>query len=115
MATVLWHGGISFGGVIAFILADLVTVPMLMVYRKYYGIRTMWFLLITLTVCIFITALLVDLSFSALHWMPKSPAAQMTGMTDAFVWNWQAWLNLIFIPLSLIYFFWGRNAMKSKD
>ncbi|HZX59380.1 MAG TPA: permease, partial [Mucilaginibacter sp.] len=41
MAAVLWQGGISFGGVIAFILSDLVTIPMLMVFRKYYGSRTM--------------------------------------------------------------------------
>lgn len=112
MASVLWHGGISFGGVIAFILADLVTVPMLMVYRKYYGIRTMWFLLITLTGCIFITALIVDLGFSALHLLPRNPTGQMTDMHKKFVWDWQAWLNVIFIPLSLIYFYIGRRSMK---
>ena len=103
MATVLWQGGISFGGVIAFILADLVTVTMLMVYRKYYGLRTMWLLLITLTGCIFFTALLVELGFGALHWIPKSPAGQMRNMSHAVVWNWQAWLNVIFIPLSVYY------------
>jgi uncharacterized membrane protein YraQ (UPF0718 family) len=112
MATVLWQGGISFGGVIAFILADLVTVPMLMVYRKYYGLRTMWFLLITLTSCIFVTAVLVDLGFGAFHWIPKSPAGQMRAMSPTFVWDWQAWLNMIFIPLSLFYFLWGRRNMK---
>jgi len=112
MATVLWHGGISFGGVIAFILADLVTVPMLMVYRKYYGMKTMWFLLITLSVCIFITALVVDVGFTALHWVPKLPVGYMSGMSQPFVWNWQAWLNAVFIPLSLLYFFWGRRSMK---
>jgi uncharacterized membrane protein YraQ (UPF0718 family) len=112
MATVLWHGGISFGGVIAFILADLVTVPMLMVYRKYYGLKTMWFLLITLTVCIFISALLVDVGFTALHWIPKPPGDYLAGMSQPFVWDWQAWLNIVFIPLSLLYFFWGRRSMK---
>jgi uncharacterized protein len=111
MATVLWQGGISFGGVIAFILADLVTVPMLMVYRKYYGLRTMWFLLITLTGCIFVTALLVDLSFGALHWIPQSPAEQMRNMSHAIVWNWQALLNVIFIPLSGFYFLWGKRIL----
>jgi uncharacterized protein len=112
MAAVLWRGGISFGGVIAFILADLVTLPMLMVYRKYYGMRTMWFLLITLTGCIFVTALLVDVGFTALHWVPKSPGSYMAGMSHSFNWNWQAWLNVVFIPLSLLYFFWGRRSVK---
>ncbi len=112
MAAVLWQGGISFGGVIAFILADLVTVPMLMVYRKYYGLRTMWYLLITLTGCIFATALLVELGFGALHWIPKSPGGQMRNMSNAIVWNWQAWLNMIFIPLSVFYFLRGKRSMK---
>lgn len=48
MAAVLWHGGISFGGVIAFILADLVTIPMLMVYRRYYENKTMLKMLLIL-------------------------------------------------------------------
>src|SRR5437588_43039 len=60
MAAVLWRGGISFGGVIAFILSDLVTIPMLMVFRKYYGDRTMWYLLIILVVSIFFTSLFLD-------------------------------------------------------
>src|SRR5579872_7066059 len=50
--------------ILAFILADLVAVPMLMVYRKYYGMSTMWILLFTLSVCIFLTSLLVDASFT---------------------------------------------------
>ena len=39
LAVVLWNGGISFGGVIAFIFADLIIVPILNIYRKYYGLR----------------------------------------------------------------------------
>jgi hypothetical protein len=112
MAAVLWRGGISFGGVIAFILADLVTVPMLMVYRRYYGMRTMWFLLITLTGCIFITAMAVDIGFTALHWIPASPAGHAGPVGHSFHWDWQAWLNIVFVPLSIIYFIWGRRASK---
>ncbi|MBK0378916.1 permease [Mucilaginibacter segetis] len=112
MAAVLWKGGISFGGVIAFILADLVTVPMLMVYRRYYGLKTMWFLLITLTVCIFITALFLDFSFEALNWLPKSNTGGITHVNNQFTWDWQAWLNVIFIPTSIAYYFWGRRGMK---
>ena len=39
LAAALWKGGISFGGVIAFIFADLITLPLLLIYRKYYGSR----------------------------------------------------------------------------
>src|SRR5712692_6216986 len=45
LAAVLWNGGISFGGVVAFIFADLIIVPILIIYRKYYGTRMMLALL----------------------------------------------------------------------
>lgn len=112
MAAVLWQGGISFGGVIAFILSDLVTIPMLMVLRRYYGNRTMWYLLIILVICIFFTSLFLDYSFEALHWIPKVHSGGMQ-MTDAqFKWDYNTWLNLFFIPVSISYFFWGRKSMK---
>ena len=112
MAAVLWQGGISFGGVIAFILSDLVTIPMLMVFRKYYGNRTMWYLLIILVVSIFFTSLFLDYSFATLHWIPKAHSGGMQMASKHFSWNYQTWLNLFFIPVSLVYFYWGRKSMK---
>ena len=112
MAAVLWQGGISFGGVIAFILSDLVTIPMLMVFRKYYGNKTMWYLLIILVVSIFFTSLFLDYSFAALHWIPQAHTGGMQMMGRHFGWNYQTWLNLFFIPVSLVYFYWGRKSMK---
>jgi len=112
MAAVLWQGGISFGGVIAFILSDLVTIPMLLVFRKYYGNKTMWYLLIILVVSIFLTSLFLDYSFAALHWIPKAHTGGMKMTGHHFSWNYQTGLNLFFIPLSLIYFYWGKKSMK---
>lgn len=112
MATVLWQGGISFGGVIAFILSDLVTIPMLMVFRKYYGNKTMWYLLAILVVSIFATSLFLDYSFAALHWIPKAHTGGMQMAGKHFQWNYQTWLNLFFIPVSIAYFYWGRKSMK---
>ena len=112
LANVLWQGGISFGGVIAFILSDLVTFPMLMVYKKYFGIKTMWYLLAILSVSIFTTSLLIDYSFQWLHWIPKSPATHMQMENWKFEWNYATWLNIIFIPVSVIYFFAGKKSMK---
>ncbi len=112
MAVVLWQGGISFGGVIAFILSDLVTIPMLMVFRKYYGNRTMWYLLSILIVSIFFTSLFLDYSFAALHWIPKAHIGGMQMANKHFSWNYQTWLNLFFVPVSLVYFYWGRKSMK---
>jgi uncharacterized membrane protein YraQ (UPF0718 family) len=112
MAAVLWQGGISFGGVIAFILSDLVTIPMLMVFRKYYGNKTMWYLLAILVVSIFATSLFLDYSFAALHWIPKTHTGGMQMTNRHFKWDYQTWLNLFFIPVSIAYFYWGRKSMK---
>lgn len=112
MAAVLWQGGISFGGVIAFILSDLITIPMLMVFRKYYGNRTMWYLLGIMMVSIFITSIFLDYSFAALNWLPQAHSGGMQMNSAHFQWNYASWLNVFFIPVSLVYFYWGRKSMK---
>lgn len=112
LAGVLWHGGISFGGVIAFILSDLVTIPMLMVYRKYYGWKVMWVLLAILSTSIFLTALSVDYLFEALHWIPKTRGQAMQMGQDHFTWDYSAWLNLLFIPLGVFCFYYGKKQMS---
>ncbi|MBS1530043.1 MAG: permease [Bacteroidetes bacterium] len=112
MAAVLWHGGISFGGVIAFILSDLVTIPMLMVFKSYYGGKAMWYLLAFLVVSIFFTSLFLDYSFAALHWLPKPHSGGMQMASRHFEWNYGSWLNIIFIPFSLLYFNQGKKSMK---
>lgn len=67
LAAVLWNGGISFGGVIAFILADLIVIPVLNIYRKYYGIRMASFLFVTFYAAMSAAALVVELVFCALR------------------------------------------------
>jgi uncharacterized membrane protein YraQ (UPF0718 family) len=61
LAAVLWNGGISFGGVIAFIFADLIVIPILNIYRKYYGLKMAGFLFATFYVAMAVAALIVDL------------------------------------------------------
>ncbi|HTI58659.1 permease [Mucilaginibacter sp.] len=112
MATVFWHGGISFGGVVAYILADLVTIPMLAVYRRYYGMKTMLALLLFLTISIILASLLVDIGFDVMGWIPKHPKTGFMAMHDAITLNYKTVLNIIFIPASIIYFFWGRKQSK---
>lgn len=110
LASVLWHGGISFGGVFAFILSDLVTLPMLLVYRKYYGNKAMITLFIILTIGILASALLVDFSFDLLHLIPESPSGSVISK-DVFVWNYQTVLNIILIPAGITFFFVGKRQM----
>ena len=63
LAAVLWNGGISFGGVLAFIFADLIILPILNIYRKYYGRRMAAFLLVTFYATMAAAGLIVDLIF----------------------------------------------------
>jgi hypothetical protein len=66
LAAVLWNGGISFGGVLAFIFADLIILPILDIYRRYYGRRVASFILVTFYAAMATAGLLVDLIFKPL-------------------------------------------------
>jgi uncharacterized membrane protein YraQ (UPF0718 family) len=97
LAAVLWNGGISFGGVIAFIFADLIILPILDIYRKYYGWRMMWFLLGTFYVSMAGAALAVELVFAALGIVPTHRVdVTATGISL----NYTTVLNVIFLLLA---------------
>jgi uncharacterized membrane protein YraQ (UPF0718 family) len=93
LAAVLWNGGISFGGVLAFIFADLIILPILNIYRKYYGRGMTLFLLPTFYVTMASAGLIVDLVFSAIG---LEPTAREAKVTDAGVTlNYTTVLNAI--------------------
>lgn len=71
LAGVLWTGGISFGGVIAFIYADLLAFPLLVLYRKYYGTKLALYLAGVMFVSVVLAGIIVDCLFTALHWVPE--------------------------------------------
>src|SRR5207245_5302426 len=66
LAAVLWNGGISFGGVLAFIFADLIVLPILDIYRRYYGLKMAGFLLATFYVTMVAAGLIVEFLFQGL-------------------------------------------------
>ena len=99
LAAVLWNGGISFGGVIAFLFADLIILPILNIYRKYYGTKMMLFILITFYVTMVLAGYAVELLFSALGLVPTERNAKV-GET-AIHWNYTSVLNIIFIVIAL--------------
>ena len=70
IAAVLWAGGISFGGVIAFIFADLIVIPIILIYRKYYGDAFALRITALMFVTIVLAALVVDLLFSGAGLIP---------------------------------------------
>ena len=99
LAAVLWNGGISFGGVLAFIFADLIILPILNIYRKYYGRRVAAFLLVTFYATMAIAGLIVDLIFKIVGLEPTG--ARHAKVTDAGVsWNYTTVLNIIFLLLA---------------
>lgn len=70
LAAVLWSGGISFSGVIAFLFADLIVIPIVLAYRKYYGTRFAMRITALMFVTMVIAALIVDLVFGAAGLIP---------------------------------------------
>src|SRR5438128_10631819 len=72
LAAVLWKGGISFGGVVSFIFADLIVLPILNIYRKYYGWRVMGYILLTFYVTMAAAGYVVEFLFQALGIIPQN-------------------------------------------
>ena len=71
LAAVLWSGGISFAGVMAFIFADLIVLPIVVAYRKYYGTAFALRITALMFVTMVVAALIVDLLFGALGLIPS--------------------------------------------
>jgi uncharacterized membrane protein YraQ (UPF0718 family) len=98
LAAVLWNGGISFGGVIAFIYADLIILPILNIYRKYYGLKMAGFLFATFYASMVGAALIVELIFGALGLVPAQRNARV--VEASISWNYTTWLNMVFLALA---------------
>jgi uncharacterized membrane protein YraQ (UPF0718 family) len=98
LAGVLWNGGISFGGVIAFIFADLIVLPILNIYRKYYGLKMAGFLFVTFHAAMAGAALIVELIFGALGLVPSQRNARV--IEASVSWDYTTWLNIAFLVLA---------------
>src|ERR671922_1718255 len=95
LAAVLWNGGISFGGVAAFIYADLIVLPILNIYRRYYGRRVAAFLLATFYLAMVGAGLIVEGLFQAIGIVPTSRHAKVE--MAAVHWNYTTVLNIVFL------------------
>ncbi|MFD4547808.1 permease [Streptomyces sp. NPDC058251] len=98
LAVVLWKGGISFGGVIAFLFADLLILPILNIYRKYYGPRMTAFLLVTFYTAMVLAGYVVEFVFGGLGLIPDQADAKIP--TEGVSWNYTTWLNIAFLLLA---------------
>ncbi len=102
LAAVLWNGGISFGGVIAFVFADLIILPILDIYRRYYGLRMAAFLLVTFAVAMVAAGLVVGFVFEALGLVPTDRSAKVESASEVFTLGLTTWLNVAAILVSTV-------------
>src|SRR5450631_4413552 len=100
LAAVLWRGGISFGGVVSFIFADLIILPILDIYRKYYGWKVMSYILVTFYVTMAAAGYVVEFLFAALGIIPQNRA--VVAITEGIHWNYTTVLNIIFLVLATV-------------
>ena len=104
LAAVLWNGGISFGGVSAFIFADLIILPILDIYRRYYGWRMAAFLLASFYATTAAAGLIVEFVFQGLGLVPHSRHAKLE--MASVTWNYTTVLNIVFLALAAV-LVWG--------
>ena len=112
MAAILWGSGISFGGVLAFLYADLIVLPLLDVYRRYYGLRMMLYIFGVFFVTMVLSGIVMEGMFSALHLVPQ-PNPHIRHDLTLFSINYTFWLNLIFGALAI--YLWRLDAAHPMD
>jgi uncharacterized membrane protein YraQ (UPF0718 family) len=113
LAAVLWSGGISFAGVLAFIFADLIILPIIAIYRKYYGARFAWRIVGLMFLTIALAALIVDGLFSALGLLPTGPRPSRVDIFGTLAVDYKLLLNLLGIAI-FVGLFWlsGRGGAR---
>ena len=110
LAAALWKGGISFGGVVSFIFADLISMPLILIYRKFYGWALTLRLVALMWTVMSIAGLITEYLF---QWGRLVPASHPTQVVDpAFSWNYTTFLNLIFLVVFAGIFFLYKNREK---
>ncbi|MBV8561625.1 MAG: permease [Actinobacteria bacterium] len=100
LAAVLWNGGISFGGVLTFIFADLIILPILSIYRRYYGWRMAGFLLAAFYATMAAAGLIVELLFQAAGAEPTVRHAKIVEAT--VTWNYTTYLDIAFLGVAAV-------------
>jgi uncharacterized membrane protein YraQ (UPF0718 family) len=98
LAAVLWNGGISFGGVVSFVFADLIIVPVLAIYRKYYGTRMTLFLLGTFYVAMVLAGYVVEFLFQGIGLVPTGRHARVGEV--GIHWDYTTGLDIAFLLLA---------------
>ena len=100
LASLLWANGISFGGVISFIYADLLVIPLILIYLKYFDRRATLYIVSIFYVSMVAAGVIVDLIFAAAGLIPTGarPASAIEHAT--ITWNYTTWLDIVAIIVS---------------
>jgi uncharacterized membrane protein YraQ (UPF0718 family)/YHS domain-containing protein len=110
LGAALWRGGISFGGVVSFVFADLITLPLLLIYRRYYGGRLTLKLLAIFWTVMSAAGLAVEYLFRAAAIEPtKRPI--IVAPTE-FRWNYTTYLNIVFLVVAAGLWWLARNQQR---
>ncbi len=113
LAAALWHGGISFGGVISFIFADLIALPLLLIYRRYYGTQLTLRMLALFWAVMATAGLITEGIFGAFGVIPTTRPA--TVAPAHFEWNYTTFLNIVFLALFGLLYWTYRNRERFGD
>ncbi len=97
LAAALWHDGISFGGVVSFIFGDLIALPLVLIYRKFYGWRLALRMLAGFWVLMAAAGLVTELVFGAAGLIPAARPAQLA--PEHLTWNYTTVLDLVFLVI----------------
>jgi uncharacterized protein len=110
LGAALWHGGISFGGVVSFVFADLITLPLLLIYRRYYGGRLTLKLLAIFWTVMSAAGLAVEYLFRAAAIEPtKRPVVVAP---TSFHWNYTTYLDIVFLAVLAGLWWLARNQQR---
>jgi uncharacterized membrane protein YraQ (UPF0718 family) len=110
MAAALWQGGISFGGVISFIFADLIAFPLILIYRKYYGTRVAIRLTLTFWAVMSLAGLIVEGLFWVFDAVPEARPKEI--VATHFQWNYTTFLNIFFLGVFAVLYWLHRNRAR---
>ncbi|RKR73723.1 permease [Frondihabitans australicus] len=100
LAAVLWNGGISFGGVVSFVFADLIIVPIILIYRRYYGGRAAFRITAVFYGAMVVAGYIVELVFTPLGLVPTG--RDVTILDAGISWNYTTWLNIAFLVIAAL-------------
>ncbi len=115
LANLLWSDGISFGGVISFIYADLLIIPLLLIYQKYYGTHSAAYIIAVLFLSTVGAGIIVDLIFSVCGWIPNGPRPASALEHMHFRWNYTTWLDLIALPAGTLLWWLQRGGSAGSS